>query len=59
MPEYVATMRVVHLETWSVEATTETEARKKISELTKDVYTDETGGEVTDWEVCTIVRARS
>lgn len=48
---YEATMRVVHMETWTVEAKDEAEARKKISAITQDVETDETGGEVVDWEV--------
>jgi hypothetical protein len=39
------------METWSVEAKDEAEARKKFSEFTEDVQDDETGGEVVDWEV--------
>lgn len=48
---YEALVRVVHMETWTVDAKDEAEARKKISDLTDAVETDETGGEVVDWEV--------
>lgn len=51
MKVYQATMRVVHMETWTVDAKDEAEARKKIGELSEAVETDETGGEVVDWEV--------
>jgi hypothetical protein len=51
MPTYQAVMRVVHLETWEVEAKDEAAARAKLSALDDDVTTDDTGGEVTDWEV--------
>jgi len=50
MPTFEATMRVVHSEIWTVEATNADEARKKFSELTEDVQEDESGGEVVDWE---------
>lgn len=51
MPRFDATMRVVHVETWSVEAKDAEEARAKFSELTEDVIDDDSGGEVVDWEV--------
>lgn len=51
MPTFLATMRVVHVETWEVEAADAAEARKKFSELTEDVIDDDSGGEVVDWEV--------
>jgi hypothetical protein len=54
MPTFTATVRVVHVETWEVEAKDEAEARKKISDLTEDVIEDDSGGEVVDWEVYTI-----
>jgi hypothetical protein len=58
MPTYEAIMRVVHVETWEVEAADEAEARKKFSELTQDVIEDDSGGEVVDWEVQSIRPAR-
>jgi hypothetical protein len=51
---FEALVRVVHMETWTVDAKDEAEARKKISELTDAVETDETGGEIVDWEVKSI-----
>lgn len=51
MPEFDAIVRVVHVETWAVEAKDVTEAREKLSKLTEDVITDDSGGEVVDWEV--------
>lgn len=51
MPTFTALVRVVHMESWDVEAKDETEARKKISDMHDDVITDETGGETVDWEV--------
>lgn len=54
MPWFIATMRVTHLETWSVEAADEQEAKRKFSELTEDVQDDEAGGEVVDWEVMSV-----
>lgn len=54
MKTYEATVRVVHVETWTVDAKDEAEARKKFSDLTEAVETDETGGETVDWEVYTI-----
>ena len=51
MTTFLATMRVVHVETWEVEASNEAEARKKFSELTEDVIDDDSGGDVVDWEV--------
>lgn len=54
MPMFQATVRVVHVETWTVEADDEAHARRAISELSEDVETDETGGEVVDWEVNSI-----
>jgi len=58
MPTFLATMRVVHVETWEVEAKDEAEARKKFSELSEDVNDDDSGGEVVDWEVVTIKQQR-
>jgi hypothetical protein len=54
MKVYDATVRVIHVETWTVDAENEDDARKKFSELTEAVETDETGGEVVDWEVMTL-----
>lgn len=54
MGTFTATMRVVHVETWEVEAADAAEARRKFSELTEDVIEDETGGEVVDWEVTSV-----
>ena len=51
MPTFLGTMRVVHVETWEVEAADEAEARNKFSELIEDVVDDDSGGEVVDWEV--------
>ncbi len=51
---FEAIVRVVHMETWAVEAKDEADARKKFGELTDAVETDETGGEVVDWEVHSI-----
>ena len=51
MPEYEATMRVVHVETWAVEAKDINDARRKFSALTEDVIEDDTGGEVVDFEI--------
>ncbi len=51
---YEALVRVVHMETWVVDAKDEAEARKKIGDLTDAVETDETGGEIVDWEVRSI-----
>jgi hypothetical protein len=57
MPTFLATMRVVHVETWEVEAETAKEAREKFSKLTEDVIDDDSGGEVVDWEVSSIQEA--
>ena len=54
MPTFDATVRVVHVETWSVEAKDRTEAKLKLSKFTEDVMHDETGGEVVDWEVMSV-----
>ena len=51
MPTFHAIMRVIHVETWEVEAKDKDEARQKFAELTEDVITDDSGGEVVDWEV--------
>lgn len=51
MPSFDATMRVIHMETWSVEAKDEAEARKKFSEMSPHVEMDDEGGEIVDWEV--------
>lgn len=48
---FEAVVRVTHIETWTVDAKNEAEARKKINELDSLVETDETGGEVSDWEI--------
>ena len=58
MKTFEATVRVVHVETWSVEAKDESEARMKLSALTEEVETDETGGETVDWEVIKIKEAK-
>jgi hypothetical protein len=58
MPTFTALMQVVHHETWTVEADNEAEARDKIAMIHQDVDTDETGGEVVDWEVRSIKPAR-
>lgn len=57
MPEFNARMRVVHVETWSVNATDASEARRKFSELAEDVIDDDAGGEVVDWEVLSVAPA--
>ena len=54
MATFEATVRVVHMETWTVEAADEAQARAMISSLDSLVDTDEPGGEVVDWEVYTI-----
>ena len=59
MPTYDAVMRVVHRETWTVEAATEAEAREKFAKISDDVDTDETCGEVTDWEIVSVKKART
>lgn len=57
MPTFLATMRVVYVETWEVDAEDEAAARKKFSELTEDVDDDATSGEVVDWEVYEVKEA--
>jgi hypothetical protein len=47
-------MRVVHVETWEVEATNEAEAKNKFSEFAEGVIDDDSGGEVVDWEVISV-----
>ena len=59
MPTYDAVMRVVHRETWAVEAENEAEAREKFAKIADDVDTDETGGDVTDWEIVSVKKART
>lgn len=54
MPSFLATVRVIHLETWEVEAADEAEARNKFGELTEDVHNDDIGGEVVDWKVVSV-----
>ena len=54
MPIFWATMRVVHMETWTVEAENEIDARLKLIHADKDVDTYDIGGEVVDWEVSSI-----
>ena len=54
MPSFLATMRVVHVETWEVEAKDEAEARKKFNDLSEDVQDDDSGGEIVDWEVVSL-----
>ena len=51
---YTAEMRVTHREIWTVEAETIEEARKMIEDLDHNVDVDETGGEVSDWEIASI-----
>jgi hypothetical protein len=57
MPQFDAVVRVVHVETWSVEAKDAKEAREKFAKLAEDVIDDETGGEVVDWEVQSVKEA--
>lgn len=59
MPTFEATMRVVHVETWTVEAKDAADARQQFSELTESVETDDTGGEVVDWEVSQLREVQS
>lgn len=59
MPQFDALMRVVHVETWSVEAKDEAEARAKFSKFTDEVIDEDTGGEVVDWEVISLKPAQS
>lgn len=54
MPVFEALMKVTHNETWAVEAKDAAEARKFFEKLSEDVETDETGGEVVDWEVLSV-----
>lgn len=54
MTEFSVLVRAIHIETWSVKAKDEAEVRKKIADLTEDVYVDETGGEIVDWEITSI-----
>ncbi len=54
MPTFEAHMEVVHKETWTVEAKDEDEARKKLLAISDGVETDDTGGEVVDWEIQSI-----
>ena len=51
MPTFIAEMRVIHHETWEVEAKDEAEACCKIMGRHPDVIDDETGGEVVDVEI--------
>lgn len=51
MPAFEARMRVVHVETWVVYAKDADQARRKFSDLAEDVETDDSGGEVVDWEI--------
>lgn len=59
MPTFLATMSVIHVETWEVEAADAREARQKFSKLTEDVIDDDSGGEVVDWEVQTVRPAQN
>ena len=54
MPTFEALMKVVHNETWTVEAKDKNEAQKKFEELAADVIDDDSGGEVVDWEPISI-----
>jgi hypothetical protein len=58
MPTFEARMRVVHQETWTVEAADEADARKKLMAIADDVETDDAGGEVVGWEIQSIKPAR-
>jgi hypothetical protein len=51
MPTFEAHMRVVHMETWTVEADDAREAIAKFNSCAPEVETDETGGEIVDWEI--------
>lgn len=55
--QFLATMRVVHIETWCVEAKDEDDAREKFNACDKTVDVDESGGEVSDWEILKIERS--
>ena len=57
MPIFLATMRVIYVETWEVEAVNEAEARSKFSDLAEDVIDDDSGGEIVDWEVQSVCSA--
>lgn len=59
MKTFEALVRVVHVETWTVEARNEAEARAKINEMDGEVDTDDTGGEVVDWEITSIKPTRA
>lgn len=54
MATFIATMRVIHIETWEVEAADEVEAREKFRKLTEDVIADDSGGEIADWGIQSI-----
>ena len=58
MTTYTAQMRVTYEETWTVEAASEDEAKRKFLELTEDVIDDDTGGEVVDWEVVSMKKEK-
>lgn len=59
MPQFDALMRVVHVETWSVEAVDEADARAKFGNFTEEVIDEDTGGEVVDWEIISVKPAQS
>lgn len=54
MPIFEVKMRVTYIETWSVNADSEEQARFKIEELADDVETDDHSHEVVDWEISSI-----
>lgn len=54
MPKFLATMRVIHVETWEVEAHDIEGARRKFQLCTEDVIDDDSGGEIVDWEVVSV-----
>ena len=53
MPRYDVKMRVIHEETWSVEAANEADARKMIADIDDEVDTDDVG-EIVDWDIISI-----
>lgn len=51
---FEASMRVVSIQSWCVEADNEQEAREMIERLHASVEVDETGGETIDWDIRSI-----
>lgn len=59
MPIYEATMRVVRVATWTVEAKDEAAAREQISDLGEALEGVGDPGELVDWEVYELKAATS